>query len=166
MTTGSSTAETTDPRTITSSASDVDGLKPAITRLSITQSFPGEKLDRQKSNWKAWSRQIRIYLSLNGLDEYVNGTLEQPPIATEPRAHVNWQRNDHLAYNYLLQNVDENEQEYIESQESGKACWATLEARHINEGPIRQLQLLTQALSTKCSHDTPLPPLSPLSVHL
>ncbi|MFX9874111.1 hypothetical protein ABTP57_18245, partial [Acinetobacter baumannii] len=75
-------------------ASDANALKPSVLRLSIHTIFQGEKLDQLKSNWTTWNPDILIALTLNGLDEYVEGTLAQPDATSEPRAHANWKAND------------------------------------------------------------------------
>ncbi len=56
---------------------------------------------------------MNIALGLNRLKGYVKGTITRPAATTEPRAHANWGENDDLALNFILQNIDESEQEFI-----------------------------------------------------
>ncbi|KAF8331779.1 hypothetical protein F5887DRAFT_1175828 [Amanita rubescens] len=114
---------------------DPDTYRPSIPRLSISQTFAGDRLD--------------------------HGTITRPAATTEPRAHANWGENDDLALNFILQNIDESEQEFVLTDEAvttSKACWDKLEKRHVNEGPMRQLQLIHEGMSLQFSHhDEPLP---------
>ena len=87
-------------------ASDADALKPSVPRASIHTTFQGDKLDQLKSNWTTWNPEILIALTFNGLVEYVEGTLPQPNVSSEPHAHANWKTNDHLAQSFILQYID------------------------------------------------------------
>ncbi|KAK2467749.1 hypothetical protein APHAL10511_000044 [Amanita phalloides] len=132
-------------------------LKPSVPRLSIHTTFQGEKLDQLKSNWTTWNPDILIALTLNGLDEYIEGTLTQPNATSEPRTHANWKANNQLAHGFLLQYIDSRERDHVKDTTSAKACWDALKNRHEKEGPVGQLQLLTQALQMTFLNDKTLP---------
>jgi hypothetical protein len=57
--------------------------------------------------------------------------------------------------------VDPSKRIYIKPESGGattaKAVWIALKARHENEGPIRQVNLLQKALATKYTKEAPLP---------
>ena len=89
-----------------STAADTDALKPSVPRASIHTTFQGEKLDQLKSNWMTWHPEILLCLVFNGLAEYIEGTLPQPSVSSEPCAYANWMYNDHLAQGFLLQYID------------------------------------------------------------
>jgi hypothetical protein len=117
---------------------DSDVLGPSIPRLSIHTMFQGEKLDQLKSNWTTWSSDILIALTLNGLDEYVEGTLSQPSASTDPRAHARWKANDYLACGYLLQYIDSRERQLVKhTTTTANAYWDALKDRHEKEGLVR-----------------------------
>lgn len=138
-------------------ASNTDTLKPSVSKASIHTTFQGEKLDQLKSNWTTWNPEILIALTFNGLVEYVEGTLPQPDASSEPRANANWKANDRLARSFLLQYIDPQEREFVKDAATAKACWDSLKTRHEKEGPVRQLQLLTEALNMSFSPNIPLP---------
>ena len=134
-----------------SSLPDVDAYRPLITKLSVSQSFTGDKLDHAKSNWTAWSTKILIKLALNGLKGYIMGTASCPLATSKPHAHANWLHNDELAFNFILDNIEDREQTLVITKKMAKECWDTLEQRHVQEGPMRQLQLIQEAMSICCS---------------
>ena len=54
---------------------DPDTYRPSIPRLSLSQTFTGDRLDHVKGNWKGWSQKMTIALGLNRLKGYVSGTI-------------------------------------------------------------------------------------------
>src|SRR6266478_1318072 len=130
------------------SKAEIDAYRPSIRSLSISKNFSGEKLSHDKSNWQQWNRQFLITLALNSLKGYVKGTVNKPD-ESEPRARANWLENDELALHLILENVDEHEQEYVAKATTSKGCWDLLEERHSKEGPMRQLQIIQEAMSTR-----------------
>ena len=75
-----------------------------------------------------WSRKNLILLALNSLKGYVQGNIAKPCETTEPHAHNNWLANDDLAFNFVLENIDEWEQEFImdAGETTAKGCWDAL----------------------------------------
>jgi hypothetical protein len=130
---------------------ELDAYRPSIRSLSISKNFSGEKLSHDKSNWQQWNRQFLITLALNSLKGYVKGTVNKPDKNAEPRAHANWLKNDELALHLTLENINEHEQEYVADATTSKGCWDLLEERHSKEGPMRQLQIIQEAMSTRFS---------------
>ena len=112
-----------------SSLPDVDAYRPLITKLSVSQSFTGDKLDYAKSNWTTWSTKILIKLALNGLKGYITGTASCPLATSEPRAHANWLHNDELAFNFILDNIEDREQTPVVTKKTAKECWVLLLAQ-------------------------------------
>src|SRR6266850_6402625 len=102
-----------EPTALPTSTTNFDAYRPSIRSLSVTKNFTGEKLDHAKSNWSQWSRQFLITLALNSLKGYVKGTVKKPQESAEPCAHCNWLKNDELALNLILENIDEWEQEFV-----------------------------------------------------
>ncbi|KAF8237981.1 hypothetical protein L208DRAFT_1244478, partial [Tricholoma matsutake] len=112
-------------------------------------------LDKLKSNYRDWSEDITIALSLNGLFEYVMGDMEQP-LDTEPQALSNWKANSCLAYTFLASGVAALEHSFLNPLKSAKETWESICKRHQKEGPVRQVTLLQQALTIQCTKETPL----------
>ena len=83
--------------------------------------------------------------------------MSQPGAATEPRAHTHGKANDRLARGYLFQYIDPRERALVKDTTMANACRDTLKDRHAKEGPVRQLQLLTEVPKTSVSRDKPLP---------
>ncbi|KAM6491094.1 hypothetical protein JOM56_013333 [Amanita muscaria] len=173
MTTGSSSESSAPVVPHTSSVApnrDADTNRPSVPRISISQSFAGEKLDHLKSNWRDWSDEFHIALMLNGLDArpsngvygytaFLHGNIIINVLIDHEKWHTAWDEalGVLLASRERLWPNKENEQKLLATQPSAKDCWDKLKSRHENEGPVRQLQLLSQALSTSFTHDTPLP---------
>ncbi|KIL66552.1 hypothetical protein M378DRAFT_160545 [Amanita muscaria Koide BX008] len=136
---------------------EIDTCSPSIPRLYISHPFTGDKLDHINRNWNDWRRQILITLTINGLKRYVQGTT-MCPSDSEPHAQSNWRKNDKLAFNFILLNIDTQEQEFVDNAAvtTAKDCWDALEKRHMNLGPVplRQLQLIREGISTRFSHHT------------
>ncbi|KAF8233379.1 hypothetical protein L208DRAFT_1267078, partial [Tricholoma matsutake] len=82
-------------------------------------------LDKLKSNYKDWSEDITIALSLDGLFEYIMDDIEQPP-DTEPRALSNWKANSHLAYAFLASGVAPSECSFLNPSKSAKETWESI----------------------------------------
>lgn len=145
----------------TSGTYDPNTYHPSIPHLSVSQTFAGDCLDHVKGNWKEWSRTMNIALGLNQLKGYVKGTITRPAVTTEPCAHANWGKNDDLTLNFILQNIDESEQEFVLADDAittSKPCWDKLETHHVNTGPMCQLQLIHEGMSLQFSHhNEPLP---------
>ena len=64
-------------------------LKADATHLSITLSFPNtvftsKKLDKLKSNYKKWSRDMCHYLTINSLLSYILGERTKPSQSMKP----------------------------------------------------------------------------------
>jgi hypothetical protein len=134
-----------------------DALRPSISLTRPNNVFAGEKLNKLKSNYKKWNKDMTHYLAINGLLSYVLGEKSKPSPSSEPRAHENWIENDRFAYTAIAMNVsDENEAE-LDMAKGAKVAWDTLRERHQNEGPVRQVDLLHTALNVKCKKGMPLP---------
>ena len=148
---------TTDTMTVLTS----DESRPSITLNRASTPFPGEKLSKTKGNYRQWYEDMLIHLMGNCLFDYVEGDTPAPLINVEPRAHKNWMANDRQAWSIIAGSVDISERSYIKLDTGGattaKVAWDNLRARHENEGPIRQVNLLQKALAAKFTKETPLP---------
>ncbi|KIJ25139.1 hypothetical protein M422DRAFT_79215, partial [Sphaerobolus stellatus SS14] len=134
----------------------LDTTAPSITILRNTQTYTGPKLDKLKSNYNIWMRSADLFLTLSGFIDYAKGNTACPGL-NEPRARANWKANDALAAALIVSTTEVSEWEFIKREDGAAACWTNLKLRHQSEGPIRQVQLLQEALTAKCSKDTPLP---------
>jgi hypothetical protein len=140
--------------TVGPDATSASAVSISLARISIP--YAGIKLDKLKSNYKEWCEDITIALSLNSLYEYVTGDSSPPP-ESEARAFANWKANQRLAYAFLASSVAKSERPFLDMTKGPDVNWTSLQARHQKEGPVRQVQLLQQALSIQCTKDTPLP---------
>ncbi|KIJ22718.1 hypothetical protein M422DRAFT_196854, partial [Sphaerobolus stellatus SS14] len=133
-----------------------DATSPSILALRHTQTYTGPKLDKLKSNYNIWLKSTDLFLTLAGCIGYAKAIIP-PPGPTEPRALANWYANDALTAALIASTIEVSEWEFIDRDLGASSCWNSLKTRHQSEGPIRQVQLLQEALTTKCSKDTPLP---------
>jgi hypothetical protein len=129
---------------------------PSISPIKLSVQYSGEKLDKLKSNYKDWCEEITIALSLNGVYEYVAGTVPEPP-TSDIHSLANWTANSRLTYVFIASSIVSLERPFIDMKKGTNTNWETLRKCHQAEGPVRQVQLLQQALSTQCTNDTPLP---------
>jgi hypothetical protein len=133
-----------------------DAASPSITRIRVTTQYTGPKLDKLKGNYKKWLIAIELFLTLAGFNHYVKGKGSKPGL-NEPRARINWEDNDELATALITSSLEEHEMEYVDRGKSAAECFTEIKARHKSVGPIRQVQLLQEALTMLCNHETALP---------
>ncbi|HEV7738298.1 MAG TPA: hypothetical protein VGO47_13115, partial [Chlamydiales bacterium] len=112
--------------------------------------------DKLKGNYKKWLIAIELFLTLAGFNQYITGKISKPGL-NEPRARENWENNDELAVALITSTLEEHEMEYVDREKSAMECFTEIKKRHKSEGPIRQVQLLQEALTIICNHETPLP---------
>ncbi|KAG6851691.1 hypothetical protein C0991_006992 [Blastosporella zonata] len=62
--------------------------------------------------------------------------------------------NDGLACNFIMTGIDEAERQFI-AKENALEVWTALKKRHGGAGPVQQVHLLKDALTTKFSTSTP-----------
>jgi hypothetical protein len=134
----------------------MDSVYPSIQLIRTSQVFSGTKLDKIKGNFKTWSEDAELFLTACGLIGYVDGTTVSPG-SNEPRAISNWKANDKLAAALLFETLERSEWTFLDRTKGTKACWDAIKERHHNEGPIRQVNYLQEAMSTKFSKTDPLP---------
>ena len=133
-----------------------DLVAPSITLLRCSTTYTGLKLDKLTANYKTWLKSVDLFLTLTGLAGYAKGTVDRPK-SNQPCALANWEANNALAAALISSTIEPTKWEYIDRDKGAKACWDTLKLRHQSEGPIWQVQLLQEALSTQCTRSTPLP---------
>ncbi|KAG5715322.1 hypothetical protein E4T56_gene14577 [Termitomyces sp. T112] len=109
-----------------------DSSAPSVPERVIHHKWDGTKYSRADGNFTQWSEKLKDAMILNGIYAYVfDPILPCPSSDAEPRAHANWNLNDRLAITFLRSALDET--------------------RARQEGPIKQIALLQEALSTYCS---------------
>jgi hypothetical protein len=91
-----------------------DALCPSISLTRPNNVFAGEKLDKLKSNYKKWNKDMTHYLAINGLLSYILGEKSKPSPSSEPRAHENWIENDRFAYTAIAMNVSDDDEAELE----------------------------------------------------
>lgn len=134
-----------------------DTVRPSISLTRPNNVFASEKLDKLKSNYKKWSKDMTHYLAINGLLSYILGEKSKPSPSSEPRAHENWVENDHFAYMAIAMNVSDDDEVELSMAKGAKAAWDMLKECHQNEGPVWQVDLLHTVLNIKCKKGMPLP---------
>jgi hypothetical protein len=94
-------------------ATDSEPTTISISPIKLSVQYSREKLDKLKSNYREWCKDVTIGLFLNDLYEYVTGDVKAPP-AIEPRALSNWKANSHLAYAFLASSVSSSECSFMD----------------------------------------------------
>lgn len=144
-------APTSSPITV----DPIDAINPSVAIIPIVTSlFTSERLDKNKSNWQEWSRDILECLGISqGLDGHLDGTSVCPDISFEPRAHRNWKINDKAVRAFMSNKSIRAEHDLINAKEitTAKQAWDALKRRHEIQGPVQQVLLLREALAIRYS---------------
>jgi hypothetical protein len=135
-----------------------DAIRPRVALARISTNFTGDPLDKTVGNWKTWSSKIRDNLAICGLGGHIKELKggEKRPIPdslTQPVTHDNWTTNDAIACAYIRLNCATIESELLDDVESAYECWKALENYHLNEGPVKQVNLIQNALSQRVARD-------------
>ncbi|KAF8974781.1 hypothetical protein BDZ97DRAFT_1751500 [Flammula alnicola] len=132
-----------------------NAIKPYIAAQRISFTFNGDTLDKTIGNWKAWSSNIRDDLDMSGLGSHIdNVPLSTPPdAATHPNAFRNWTTNDRAARAYMKRNCATVENDLLENVTTARECWKVLQTLHLDEGPIKQVNLIQNVLAQRVTRD-------------
>ena len=135
---------------------------------STTHAFTGEKLDKNKHNWRTWEDSFWQSMTLSLLDEYTlpDAKTFMPDKETHPIAYRNWQQNDRRACAFIGSAISQSEKIAIGGAPRADASkfWATLTARHTNDGPIAQINLIREAMNTRAADDTLMTTIDEISI--
>ncbi|THU77642.1 hypothetical protein K435DRAFT_812259 [Dendrothele bispora CBS 962.96] len=130
-----------------------DTTRPSVSAISLnTALFKHDNLSKDAHNWTTWSRQFIQCLRMNqGADAYLTGKVDQPNRFAEPRAYSNWWANNGSILGFMGLTVSESEQEIIDDATTAEEAWTKLKNRHSQEGPVKQVQLIRDALAIRYS---------------
>lgn len=141
-----------------SSAWPTDAANPSVPERIIRHRWEGPKYSRAEGNFTQWTEKLKDALILNRIYSHVFNTVPpRPDIDTEPRAHANWGLNDRLAITFIKSALDNAKHRDLITDQGAAQCFTDLKTRAQREGPIKQIALLQEALSTYCSTSEPLP---------
>ena len=128
-----------------------DAVCPQIALACISTSFSGVLLNKTIRNWKIWSSRIHDNLAICGLGAHIKeikeGTCPILDPKTHPVAYNNWTTNDGMARTYICLNCATIESELLDNIESTYDCYKALEKYHLNEEPVKQVNLIQNALA-------------------
>ena len=130
---------------------------PSVPERVIRHKWEGTKYSHADGNFSQWTEKLKDALILNGLYGQVFDTSECPKATLEPCAHANWGLNDRLAITFIKTALDDAEHRDLVMDRGTTYCFTDLKSRAQREGPIKQIALLQEALSTYCSTAEPLP---------
>ncbi|KAG6892658.1 hypothetical protein C0993_003310, partial [Termitomyces sp. T159_Od127] len=74
----------------------------------------------------------------------------------EPVAYANWLTNNDLIIGVIQAAVSDAEQEGLVTDGTAKECYNALKARAQSEGPVKQVALIREALTTYAPVSEPL----------
>ncbi|KAF5352139.1 hypothetical protein D9758_009247 [Tetrapyrgos nigripes] len=135
------------------STPSADTTRPSVSIIALNTSlFKHEHLSKDKNNFPSWKYQFIQTLRMNqGADGYLDGSIIKPDKETEPRAWSNWKANNGSILGFMGLSVEVAEQEAIAKAETAQIAWTSLLKRHGQEGPVKQVQLIQEALSIRYS---------------
>ncbi|THU96382.1 hypothetical protein K435DRAFT_797357 [Dendrothele bispora CBS 962.96] len=130
-----------------------DTTRPSVSIITLNTSlFKHDSLSKDLNHFSSWKRQVIQTLRMNqGADGYLDGRILPPNKETEPRAYSNWNANNGSILGFMGLVIDDAEQEVIEEAKTAEAAWKILVQRHAQEGPVKQVQLIQEALSVRYS---------------
>ncbi|THU78597.1 hypothetical protein K435DRAFT_811417 [Dendrothele bispora CBS 962.96] len=130
-----------------------DTTRPSVSIITLNTSlFKHDSLSKDQNHFSSWKRQFIQTLRMNqGADGYLDGRILCPSAETEPRAYSNWNANNGSILGFMGLVVDDAEQEIIEGAKTAEAAWNLLVQRHAQEGPVKQVQLIQEALNIRYS---------------
>jgi hypothetical protein len=136
----------------------VAAVVPTVRLLTVSTLFPGEKLDKELSNWIAWKQAMFQYMGTSRLIRYTkpNAKSFRPNQFLDPIGYDNWIQNDECACAYIHGAISANEHLALGSQaltEDAAALWALLETRHKDDGPVTQVSLIREAMGLRATAD-------------
>ncbi|KAG5715017.1 hypothetical protein E4T56_gene10377 [Termitomyces sp. T112] len=117
----------------------------------ITSSCTGHVLEKDDRKYAEWAYAMKLELSLAQLWDYVFDPMPSPDATYEPRAYCSWTSNRHLACSFLKRALSSSKQKLCTEEEDPGALWVYLKDRHGGAVPVKQVQLLQEALTAKCS---------------
>ncbi|KAF8810400.1 hypothetical protein BYT27DRAFT_7091975, partial [Phlegmacium glaucopus] len=145
---------TAEPPTITSHLTLADATKPIVTKETISFTFKGDRLDKDKGNWKKWSSEVLDLLDMAGLGSHLTDDISRAPSSTiQPNAHRNWVSNDRSVRGFLRSSLSPAERDLVSTLVGAKETWEKLETYHLEEGPIKQANLIQSALTMRIDRD-------------
>ena len=130
----------------------IDATRPIVERETIKSPFKGDKLDKDAANWVPWRREVQNYLDMIGLSSHLTES-SIPSSDTQPNAYRNWISNNRSVRGYIKSAVAKTEHELIDALDRAHQCWSTLSAYHLDEGPIKQANLIQGALAMRIDRD-------------
>ncbi|THU81686.1 hypothetical protein K435DRAFT_808885 [Dendrothele bispora CBS 962.96] len=130
-----------------------DTTRPSVSIITLNTSlFKHDTLSKDQNHFSSWKRQFVQTLRMNqGADGYLDGRILQPNKDEEPRAYSNWNANNGSILGFMGLVIDEAEQEIIEDAVTAQDAWKLLVQRHAQEGPVKQVQLIQEALGIRYS---------------
>lgn len=130
-----------------------DSVCPRVSLVCIGTTFNGNPLDKTVGNWKAWSIKMRNNLAIFGLGNYIQEGTSAPDAAIYPIANENWRTNDAMVRGFIAESCATVESELIEKAKSAYECFTALQTYHLNKRPVKQVNLIQNALSQRVARD-------------
>ena len=132
----------------------IDATRPIVERETIKSPFKGDKLDKDTANWVPWRREVQNYLDMIGLSSHLTESLSSPPSSiNQPNAYRNWISNNRSVRGYIKSAIAKTEHELIDNLDRAHQCWSALSDYHLDEGPIKQANLIQGALAMRIDRD-------------
>ena len=113
-------------------------------------------LDMDQANWETWSRAILLAASCQGFEDWLDGMLLQPNLATHAKAHQIWCSNDKSLRAFILSHISNNDYKHVSYLNTSHKVFEVLHVWHENLGLHAQVVLLKKVLEICFMPDVPL----------
>ena len=132
----------------------VDATRPVVECETIKSPFKGDKLDKDVANWVPWRREVQNYLDMIGLSSHLTESPSLIPSPNhQPNAYCNWISNDRSVRGYIRSAIAKPEHKLINGLDLAHQCWSALSTYHLEEGLIKQANLIQGALAMRIDRD-------------
>ncbi|KNZ77209.1 hypothetical protein J132_06204 [Termitomyces sp. J132] len=138
---------------------------PRICPIKLNAHWPSSEppFDCMTGKFVKWSMKLEIFSQQSWLDHYIftpekkpDCLIAEPHLVTEPNAYPNWLSNNDLIIGIIHAAVSEAEQEGLIMDSTAKECYDALKAQAQCEGPVKQVALVCEALSTYAPVSEPI----------
>ncbi|KAG6836831.1 hypothetical protein C0991_003635, partial [Blastosporella zonata] len=99
---------------------------------------------------------MKLELSMVQLWEYIFDPIIPPDQTYQPRAFRVWTANNRLACSFVKRAISQSEQKLCMDIDNPIELWAYLKGRHGGAVPVKQVRLLQEALTMRCSQSESL----------
>lgn len=130
------------------------GPVPKPFHLNTSGWSEADKLSISDDNWLPWSARVGDELGMQpGAWRFLHRDHVPPSFLVYPSHHRAWVDSDRVVRSYLSACCTSTEREHIKDCATASSVWETLQARHLQTGPVGQIKALKKFFAIKYGND-------------